>query len=37
MMNDKDKCQNVCKKQSFFYLITRENVTKKHEESLSFD
>ena len=35
MMVDKDKCRNV-KKQNVFYLITRENVIKKHDKSLSF-
>ena len=35
MMDDKDKCRNV-KNKFFFYLITGENVTKKHDESLSF-
>ena len=36
MMDDKDKCLNA-KNKKFFYLITRENVTKNHDESLSFD
>ena len=34
MMDDKDKCRNV---KNAFYLITRRNVTRKHDESLSFD
>ena len=48
MMDDKDKCR-ICKqwwmtktnvetlKTKHFYLSTRKNVTKKHDESLSFD
>ena len=35
MMDNKDKYQNV--KNKMFFLITRENLTKKHDESLSFD
>ena len=34
MMDDKDKCRNV---KNVFYLITRRNVTRKYDESLSFD
>ena len=34
-MDNKDKYRNV--KNKMFFLITRENVTKKHDESLSFD
>ena len=36
MMDDKAKCWNV-KNKMFFYLITLKTVTKKHDESLSFD
>ena len=36
MMDDKTKCWNV-KNKMFFYLITRKTVTKKHDESLSFN
>ena len=36
MMDDKDKCRNV-KNKMLFSLITRRNITKKHDEILSFD
>ena len=36
MTDDEDKCRNV-KNKMFFYLVTRRNVTKKHDESRSFD